>query len=291
MPPQRRGRGVDFEHRYKASKWAEDILLKAFLHKPFVAVRLGTSGVSADNLVGSVAGEPKVPDLLVFDAAHLSPAEHNALRSRDYDLREVTTAKLSSELSFVLAKARCAVEVEFSPYKASEMKQRAYVRKTKAQLDKRPLKHAKAPTAPNIFIKEEDLGPLSAWQSAAKVPIIVVHVFDQECFGISLEEVLAFRKSIETHDANIVRLSHLAGIFREIQNYDRVDAQGAGEKKAVYKVSPATSILAGKVESVVVEAVLGESASKKYVSQVRFSMGRVVFSDEFISWVLSRGRR
>lgn len=286
MPPQRRGRGVDFEQRYKASKWAEDILLEAFLRKPFIATRLGISGVDPENLIRSVAGEPKVPDLLVFALEDLTEAEQAELRARKYDLRQVTSEEFNEELAFVYEKARFAVEVEFSPYKAAEMRQRHYVRKTIEQLDRRPLKHAKAPTAPNIFVKELDLDPLSAWQATTGVPVVVIHVFDQECFGVSLDEILSFRTCLENCPEDLVRLCHLNGIFRESQRYERVDAQGAVETKIVYKVTPAASRLAGEVLDVSVEAVLGMSKSKKYVSQVRFSGGRICFEKSFISWLL-----
>lgn len=290
MPPQRRGRDVDFEQRYKASKWAEDILLEAFLRKPFIAARLGISGVDPENLIKSDAGAPKVPDLLVFALNDLSSSEQAELRDRAYDLRHVAAEEFTDELAFVYDKARFAVEVEFSPYKAAEMRQRHYVRKTASQFDKRPLKHAKAPIAPNIFVKEQDLDPLHAWQASTGVPVVVIHVFDQECFGISLDEILSFRGCLERRPKNLVRLCHLNGIFRESQRYDRVDAQGAVETKVVYKVTPAASRLAGEVLEVSVEAILGTSKSGKYVSQVRFSGGRVIFEKPFIEWLLTLDR-
>jgi len=65
-----RGRGIDFEHRFKTSRWAEDVLL-AELNKQskWIAVRYGLSEVqSAESLGGYRKTDEKEPDLLVRGA-------------------------------------------------------------------------------------------------------------------------------------------------------------------------------------------------------------------------------
>ena len=77
------------------------------------------------------------------------------------------------------------------------------------------------------------------------------------------------------------------GIFKKEQSYDRSDAQGAGEKKPVFNVSPAAAVKVGAVNNVKVEAQLGLSASKKYVTHSIFSGGHITFSPEFLSMLKS----
>ncbi len=77
-----------------------------------------------------------------------------------------------------------------------------------------------------------------------------------------------------------VKLQVTSGIFSKIQTYDRVDAQGAREQKAVFVVTPAAAVKAGDVDNVKVGTQLGLSSSKKYVSHVIFSEGTFTASPE-----------
>jgi hypothetical protein len=157
------------------------------------------------------------------------------------------------------------------------MKDRNWKKKDLTKLISRPLKHAKAPTAPNIFIKEEDLPRLSAWQASNSISIYVVHVFDQQAFAIKLDDVLSFNNELDSQidEQNKRNLQLTRGIFKEVQAYNRVDATGASEKKVVFKVSPEASITAGDVSNVDVQAQLGVSTSKKYVAHVIFKNGEL----------------
>src|SRR6185503_20671752 len=92
----------------------------------------------------------------------------------------------------LLKKALVAIEVEFSPYKAKEMKGRDWMPKTQEQWEKRPLKSALQPVAPNIWVKMEDLEKLCAWERDFKIPIVIAHLFDQEGFSIALKTVKHF---------------------------------------------------------------------------------------------------
>jgi hypothetical protein len=106
--------------------------------------------------------------------------------------------------------------------------------------------------------------------------------FDQEAFAISLDDVNKFERSYSSlNESEQRRLELTSGIFKKIQSYDRVDAQGAGEKKAVYCITPSASVKAADVNQVEVEAQLGVSGSKKYVSHVIFTGGTLKFRDEY----------
>jgi hypothetical protein len=289
---QRRGRGVDFQQRFDASRWAEDLVFQSMNEQPDITcVRLGLSGYSADNSVSTVSGEPKVPDLLVLQTEKVPPLTLAMLQAHGFDLSKATSDDFDTDGPWekLFESAIVAIEVEFSPYRASEMKQRHWKLKTPEAFARRPLKHAKAPVAPNIFVKHEDLGPLVAWQEVSGVPVVVFHVFDQEAFAVSLDDIATFRQSLDDDPNSKVKLAHTIGIFPKDQQYDRSDAQGAGETKLVYMVTPAASRLIGSVDAVTVKAQLGLSSSGKYVSQIVFSGGRLLLAEETIPWLNSLG--
>lgn len=280
-----RGRGIDFEHRFKTSRWAEDVLLAELNRQSkLITVRYGLSEVqSAESLGEYSKTDEKEPDLLVLNRGQLNQKQISLIEKVNSEKADRVELFLNGELAFLLEKAFAAIEVEFSPYKASEMKGRNWKKKTDAQWEKRPLKHANPPVAPNIFVKEEDLAPLLTWQKRNKIPIVVTHVFDQEAFAISLNQIQKFEilfASLQTEAQRGLQVT--TGIFKKIQTYDRVDAQGAAEKKAVYCVSPAASVKSADIKNVQVKAQLGVSPSGKYVSHVIFEGGKVSFTPEYL---------
>lgn len=280
-----RGRGIDFEHRFKTSRWAEDVLLAELnKQKKWIAVRFGLSEVQSTESLGAYSKtDEKEPDLLVLNRSHLNQKQIGLIEKINSEKADSVELLLNGELAFLLEKAFVAIEVEFSPYKASEMKGRNWKKKTEAQWEKCPLKHANPPVAPNIFVKEEDLSPLLTWQKRNKIPIVVTHVFDQEAFAISLNQIQKFEALFTSLQSEAQRgLQITTGIFKKIQTYDRVDAQGAAEKKAVYCVSPAASIKSADIKDVQVKAQLGVSPSGKYVSHVIFEGGKVSFTPEYL---------
>lgn len=285
-----KGRGIDFEHRFNTSRWAEDLLLAAFNSNPnLIAVRYGLSEVqSADDLAAYFKTDEKEPDLLVMNRNQLTDMQLaliDQINSEKVDRIKLFT---SGALSFLMEAAFVAIEVEFSPYKAAEMKGRHWKQKTSAQWEKRPLKHANPPVAPNIFIKEEDLSPLLTWQKRNDIPVVVTHVFDQEAFAIPLNQIQQFESEYASLNDEAQRgLQVITGIFKKIQTYDRVDAQGAVEKKAVFCVSPAASIKAANIEAAEVKAQLGISSSKKYISHVIFQGGKALFTPEYLKLLAS----
>jgi hypothetical protein len=285
------GRGIDFEHRFNTSRWAEDLLLRSLnAQEQFVAVRFGISAVrDARSVVFDRTGA-KEPDLLVYLRATLSAAEVGILANGDLSCEAREKFNSGGALHFAIAKATAAIEVEFSPYRAAEMKGRSWIPKTEAQWGRRPLIRANPPIAPNIWVKEEDLPRLIAWQAETNVPIFVVHLFDQESFAVSLSRVKAFSETFDAEGSNQIKLQMTTGIFKKDQSYDRQDAQGAGEHKMCFVISPAVATKVGDVTNVTVRAQLGESASKKYVTHSIFSGGAIAFTAQFLE-MLAGARR
>lgn len=285
-----RGRGLDFEHRFKTSRWAEDLLIRAIsTHANILAKRYGLSEVrSAEALANVEIGTDKEPDLLVFDVTRLNKTELHKLKSVDLERLDRRLLKKGQPFGFVYEKATAAIEVEFSPYKAKEMKGRHWAPKTPEQWERRPLKHAKPPVAPNIWVKEQDISRLTAWEDRTRVPIIVAHIFDQEAFAISLRRVTDKARLLARArtDDEFKKLQVTSGIFHKEQDYDRVDAQGAKERKPVYVVAPAAATKIGDVTGVTVEAQLGVSASQKYVSHILFSGGSLEMTPSFLGLLL-----
>lgn len=288
----RRGRGIDFQLRFNTSRWAEDLLLREFARHKFLAARIGLSHVGLSGPAEIRAGESgiKIPDLLVFRPDTLSAAERALLE--DTDLSETLSADFatSGRFSRLAPKALAAIEVEFSPYRAAEMGGRLWTKKTAEQLRARPRRTANPPVAPNIWIKDQDLGPLLAWEERVGVPIVVVHVFDLEAFSVPLSHVAGIRSLIQSAPETLINTQLTSGIFFKRQRYDRTDAQGAAEEKDVYVVSPAASLRVGTVSNVSVKSQIELSASKKYVAHVLFSGGQIDFDEAFIQSLFELAR-
>jgi len=278
------GRGIDFEHRFKTSRWAEDLLLASLRTQPgLVAVRFGLSQVKAARDVKYDKSSWKEPDLLVYKNADLTERERKTLEVGDLSGESREKLPPGGALHFVVAKACAAVEVEFSPYKASEMKGRFWKPKTAEQWKHRPLKNASPPIAPNIWVKDEDLSRLNGWTAEFGVPIVIAHLFDQEGFAVALKDINEFNQKFCEPGCDPVRLQMTTGIFRKNQTYDRSDAQGAREQKMVFITTPAVATKIGDVSDVKIAAQLGVSTSKKYVTHSIFSGGHVSLAAEFLS--------
>lgn len=289
MPPKKaQGRGIDFEHRFRTSRWAEDLLFDTINKTDELqCFRLGLSQVSKNNRPDVGKDDPKIPDLLVFRKSDLTKDEVLVLSTTD--LTQKTSFELHNDpyLGPIISKASSAIEVEFSPYKAKEMKGRSWQCKSIDKLAalKTPRKQAEPPTAPNIWIKLEDLPRLQAWEALFDVNIVVAHIFDQEAFAIALKRISEFEREFPKASQEAINTQLAKGIFRKEQSYDRSDAQGARETKTVFVVTPsaAETIKVGEVNDVKVEAQVGLSASKKYVAHTLFTGGSIILTERFLN--------
>ncbi|WP_191083031.1 hypothetical protein [Roseococcus microcysteis] len=283
---KKRGRGSDYKQKFQTSRWAEDIFFRHLnAHPDIVAIRFGLSKFTESNEIDPGDESIKEPDLLVYCKNDLSDQEKAFFLDADFALDDMSRSGLPD---FVYRKACAAFEVEFSPYKAADMKGRHKLPKPYEPGQKLPKKAPAPPTAPNIFVKEEDLDRLSEWQRRSGVSnMFVAHFFDQEAFMVNLDTILSFRqnyRAIPQDDMReIINIQRRTGIFFGEQSYDRVDAQGAREKKWVYRVHPNKTIKIGIVQNVDVGSQLSLSSSQKYVSHVLFTGGEIIFSDEFFA--------
>lgn len=287
-----RGRGIDFEHRFKTSRWAEDLLIRALGDKHgLITVRFGLSEIRPEAQL--VYGETsyKEPDLLTYALDDLSKSELRLLKDTNIEAADRTEFTKGQELEFVFKKSLGAIEVEFSPYRAKEMKDRDWQPRSMERWNQRPLKRANPPTAPNVIVKEEDLPKLLDWQRFTRVPVMVAHLFDQEGFAVELETLRNFNRKFESSKSDQVKLQMTSGIFKTLQKYDRVDAQGAAEEKTIFRVTPRAAIKIGDLLDVVVASQLAVSGSKKYVTHPIFSGGRLEVSGEFLDFLRSRADR
>jgi hypothetical protein len=281
-----RGRGIDFEHRFKTSRWAEDLLIRALGPKHgLFTTRFGLSEIRPEAQL--VYGETsyKEPDLLTYALHDLTDAQLQSLKDEDLESADRIQFTEGQKLHFAFTKALAAIEVEFSPYRAKEMKDRDWQPRALDRWAQKPLKRANPPTAPNVIVKEEDLPKLLDWRKFTKIPIIIVHLFDQEAFAVSLKTIHDFNKKFESNKADQIKLQVTSGIFKTVQRFDRTDAQGAAEEKTIFRVTPGAGIKVGDLRDVRVEAQLAVSSSKKYVTHPIFSGGRLELSSDFVEFL------
>jgi hypothetical protein len=283
-----RGRGIDYEFRFNTSRWAENLLMEALASTyGFTTVRFGLSAVKPDAEVTYGTVSYKEPDLLVFESASMTNGELDMLATENLETADRSLFIGGERLSFVFKKAIAAVEVEFSPYRAKEMKGRDWVPRSKERWKKRPLKHANPPTSPNVIVKEEDLPRLVEWQEFAGVPVVVIHLFDQEAFAIKLNTLVDFDQKFKLKPSRRVELQVTSGIFKTLQTFDRTDAAGAAEKKWIFRVPPCSAEKVGDVLDVEVSGQLGISASRKYVAHPIFRNGKIILESSFPKFIRS----
>lgn len=218
-------RGSDFLMRFSQGRWAEDIVARTVnVTEDFHAVPYGPSSVAPSDPhemenyfehLDKAGAIGKQPDLLI-----LPKDDYEAVRPQ---LDEIGLANLpftpEADLDFLRSRALIAVEVENSLWVAREMpdygqgveltelitKKRRFrkhesiawwekwtesVRRFCAKSEARRhlkgfLETAKVPT---VIIKDEDLKPLTEWETNFNVPIFVFHVFYDEAYYISLQE-------------------------------------------------------------------------------------------------------
>jgi hypothetical protein len=139
--------------------------------------------------------------------------------------------------------------------------------------------------------RSPNIEKLTAWENDFGIPIAVAHFFDQEAFALALTKVSGFRRAYNAKGADRKRLQVTSGIFAKLQDYDRVDMQGAGEQKPVFIVTPAAAEKVGDISEVKVSSQVDVSGSKKYVSHVIFTGGKIEICPGFIEFLTSLGRQ
>lgn len=218
-------RGSDFLMRFSQGRWAEDIVVRTInATGDLRAIPYGPSSVAPSEplemeryfeRLDQAGAIGKRPDLLILSRQ----AYEDVLPY----LHEIGIENLpftpETELDFLHSQAIIAVEVENSLWVAHRMpeygkgtillelitKRRRFrkpeskarweawvesVRRFCEQSEGRKhlqgfLESAKVPT---VIVKEEDLDPLTAWESSFNIPIFIFHIFYDEAYYISLHE-------------------------------------------------------------------------------------------------------
>lgn len=218
-------RGSDFLMRFSQGRWAEDIVVRTInATDDFRAVRYGPSSVAPSDphemelyfeRLDKAGAVGKQPDLLILP----KDGYEDILPQLDKIGPTNLPFTPEADLNFLRSRAIIAVEVENSLWVAREMpdygqdvklielitKKRRFrkpesiawwekwtesVRRFCAQSEahrhlKGFLETAKVPT---VIMKDEDLKPLTEWETNFKVPIFVFHVFYDEAYYISLQK-------------------------------------------------------------------------------------------------------
>ncbi|HNT77096.1 MAG TPA: AccI family restriction endonuclease [Anaerolineae bacterium] len=194
----RRLRGSDFLMRWSQGVWSEERLIYAVNETAeFFAIPYGPSSTAPDNdvrafelyferLEAAGLGAIKRPDLLVFKNSDRSAVEE--LITALGGLSELPfTVEENETIRELLSKAIVAIECENSLWKGKMMPDYGAELKPQKRLNGKPgLK--KNAVLPTIILKEEDRGPLQAWQNTNHVPIHIWHVFYDMAFGIALDK-------------------------------------------------------------------------------------------------------
>lgn len=194
----RRLRGSDFLMRWSQGVWSEHRLIDALERTgQFFAIPYGPSGTAPtddvrafelyfERLEQAGLGQIKRPDLLIFPQTARSRI--NELTGRLGGLSELPfTSEDAPAMRELLADALVAVECENSLWRAERMPDYNAPLKPQRRLAGRPgLK--KNAVLPTVIIKEEDRGPLLAWQNKNSKAIHIWHVFFDLALGLPLDE-------------------------------------------------------------------------------------------------------
>jgi hypothetical protein len=195
----RRLRGSDFLMRWSQGVWSEERLVQAVNEsRRCFALPYGPSGTAPDDdprafelyferLERAGLGGVKRPDLLIFSRA--SRKRVNEIVRGVGGIQELPfTPEDYDAIRELLSLAVIAVECENSLWRAKSMPAYEAPLTPQRRLAGRPgLK--KTAVLPTVILKEEDRGPLRAWQERAGVKIHVWHAFYDLAFGVSLDRV------------------------------------------------------------------------------------------------------
>ena len=267
-----RGRGEDFAGNLSMSRWAEDLAISGFEETPLIAVHFGPSSASNMEII-NMDTDIKEPDLLVFRQDSLTSEEFDLLNAMNDATESGENNQLMTcdrnefddggDYSWVIDKAIAAIEIEYSASNSLAFRERECQPKMwrVANLNKRqgPKNIPKAPAAPNVWVKGEDLNRLQAWEEKYEIPIIVLHFFNHEAFAVRLSFV-------RQHLQEISRLARKSrkranrymqenGIYATTHEYIHYLAEGASQVKEVVLVAPFASVTAGDVSTPIVHKV------------------------------------
>ncbi len=193
----RKLRGSDFLMRWEQGYWSEKRLLEAINQEgTYYAIPYGPSGVAPREkeeheqyfakLDAAGLGKFKRPDILVFHSNEQASVD-SIIESLGGLEQLPFTPESATSMCDLLSLAVVGIECENSLWRAAKMPAFNAALRPQKRLDGK-LGLAKTAVLPTIFIKDEDKGPLLAWQAATGVKIHVWHSFFDMSFGIALDE-------------------------------------------------------------------------------------------------------
>ena len=193
----RRLRGSDFLMRWSQGVWSEERIVQAVNEtNRYFALPYGPSGTAPDDdpkafelyferLEKAGLAGIKRPDLLIFPKRHEATAQ-KVVEALGGAQELPFTPEDSESMKELLSHAILAVECENSLWKAKNMPYYG----SKLEPQKRlggQLGLKKSAVLPTVILKEEDRGPLQAWQQQREIPIHIWHVFYDLAFGLALD--------------------------------------------------------------------------------------------------------
>lgn len=271
----RRLRGSDFLMRWSQGVWSENRLIEAVNEKgKYFAIPYGPSGTAPtddvrafelyfERLEKAGLGKIKRPDLLVFKKTDESNV--NEFLNSVGGVQELPFTQ-EDQLRPLLDKAIVAIECENSLWKSKKMPDYATEFSPQRRLGGK-LGLKKTAVLPTVIVKEEDRPPLRGWQEHSGVKIHVWHVFYDQAFGISLDEV--------------ERLINEGLIQPTIQTFQAPG--GATTKKAIYKIYYRYAYPLGEaVEEPSLVSDFVEDKNGHILPYVKFHGGKLVLRDDAI---------
>lgn len=195
----RRLRGSDFLMRWSQGRWSEDRIIQAVNDAAaYYAIPYGPSSTAPDEDVREfelyferleAAGlrNMKRPDILIFPGSDRKAIER--LVEGVGGLEELPFIPEDDDsITSLVSKAIVAVECENSLWKVRMMPDYGAELAPQRRLNGR-LGLKKSAKVPTIILKEEDRDALRAWQDSSELPIHVWHVFYDQAYGLSLDDI------------------------------------------------------------------------------------------------------
>jgi hypothetical protein len=279
----RRLRGSDFLMRWAQGVWSEHRVIEAVDDtQEFFAVEYGPSGTAPDNDVKAFElyferleragmGNIKRPDLLIFNKSDKPKIEELV---GTFGGKEELPFTPEKDLRELLSYSVLAVECENSLWKSKVMPDYGRALTPQSRLGGK-LGLKKTAVVPTVILKEEDLGPLSSWQDTHNIKIHIWHVFFDQAYGLSFDEVnlLIAKKLIEP----------------TVQTFQAPG--GATTSKTIYKFYYHYAYPLGvSVEEPSLESAYIEDKNGHILPYVKFKGGKLKLTEEALS-ILRKSRR
>jgi len=261
--------------RWSQGKWSEDQLITAVRDtNKYVAIPYGPSHAQQDPRSTEVFWDRiqeanpeamKRPDLLIVSVDDLSQiCDQLSAVAGAAPLYPNMVFVPDRQLGFLLDKAFLAVECENSLWIAKQMRNFATPLRPQRRLGGKPGLPTSA-VVPRIWIKDEDLPRLIAWQTSTKIPIHSWQVFYDIGFGASLDllttliadgEVVAEKQAYSTPGPQaktklVYRLPfYLSGVYEVCRSTEPPELQADKIIDPSGHILPFVRFVGGKLELV-----------------------------------------